>query len=159
MKAVVLNKPGGFDNIAVVDIPAPAPPAAGELRVRLGASSINYHDLGIITGRSAIEESRILLKDGAGIVESVGPHVEGYAVGDMVIGLSFPTWQKGPPMICDFSTSPGDGLDGFACEAVTLPHGSFHPCAGWLFAARGRYVAGCSSDRLAGINRKRLPPT
>jgi len=42
-------------------------------------------------------------------------------VGDAVVSCFFPDWEDGEPPIADFSRTPGDGLDGFAREAVVAP--------------------------------------
>ena len=44
MKAVTLKAPGGLDKLVYTDIPDAPPPKAGEITVRLRASSLNYHD-------------------------------------------------------------------------------------------------------------------
>jgi hypothetical protein len=48
MKVMQLAAPGGFEHLKLVDLPAPAAPAAGEIQVRIHASSLNYHDLGVV---------------------------------------------------------------------------------------------------------------
>jgi NADPH:quinone reductase-like Zn-dependent oxidoreductase len=37
------------------------------------------------------------------------------------VSCFFPFWENGPPAIGDFSTTPGDGVDGYAREVVVLP--------------------------------------
>lgn len=154
MKAMVLKKPGGVENLTMVDLPSPPPPGPGEISVRVGASTINNHDLGIITGRSTVTDGRILLKDGAGVVDAVGSGVTEFATGDMVMGLAFPTWQSGPPVIRDFSTSPGDGIDGFGCEIVTAPSSYFTavPAGYSLDEAATLPVAAVTSWRALVVN-------
>src|SRR6185312_3077832 len=66
-------------------------------------------------------DGRIPLADGAGTVEAVGEGVTEFAVGDAVVSTFFPAWLDGPPTIADFSTTPGDGADGYAREAVVRP--------------------------------------
>jgi NADPH:quinone reductase-like Zn-dependent oxidoreductase len=50
MKAWIVNKPGSLDNLQLVDLADPGAPAAGEIRVALHATSLNYHDLLVATG-------------------------------------------------------------------------------------------------------------
>lgn len=121
MKAVRLAAPGGLDRLSLVDTPEPPPPGPGEITVRVHASSLNYHDYGVVSGARPIGDGRIPMSDGAGVIEAVGAGVEGFAVGDHVVSCFFPTWQDGPAEVGDFSTVPGDGVDGFARERVTLP--------------------------------------
>jgi NADPH:quinone reductase-like Zn-dependent oxidoreductase len=61
------------------------------------------------------------MADGAGIVEAVGTGVDEFAVGDHVVSTFFPLWLDGPPPCGDFSTVPGDGVDGYARECVVRP--------------------------------------
>lgn len=125
MKAIRLRSPGGLDNLQSVDMEAPKDPAAGEIRVRLHASSLNYHDYGVASRPGWQADGRIPMSDGAGVVEAVGAGVSDLAVGDSVVSCFFPTWADGPATIADFATVPGDGVDGFAREAVTLPATAF----------------------------------
>ena len=124
MKAIKLRSPGGLGNLALVDLPDASEPAPGEIRVRLHASSLNYHDLGVVTRADWQADGRIPMSDGAGLVEAVGDGAE-FKPGDHVVSCFFPTWQDGPATLGDFRTVPGDGVDGYAREAVTGPATSF----------------------------------
>ncbi len=121
MKAMTLSKPGGLDCLHLVEIVEPPAPEAGEILVRLHASSLNYHDYGVVSGRKPIGEDRIPMSDGAGVVEAVGAGVTEFAVGDYVVSCFFPLWQDGRPTVADFSMTPGDGIDGYAREKVVCP--------------------------------------
>ena len=44
-----------------------------------------------------------------------------YAIGDSVVSLFFRSWLDGEPEVADFLKVPGDGIDGFAREEITLP--------------------------------------
>jgi NADPH:quinone reductase-like Zn-dependent oxidoreductase len=125
MKAVVVRSPGGLDRLEMVERPDPGPPGPGKIRVALHASSLNFHDLGVATGRMRATDGRVPLADGAGVVEAVGEGVTGFAPGDHVVSCFFPDWQDGPPTVADFSRTPGDGIDGFAQSYVTLPATAF----------------------------------
>jgi NADPH:quinone reductase-like Zn-dependent oxidoreductase len=125
MKAIQLRSPGGLDNLALVDLPEPGEPAPGEIRVRLHASSLNYHDLGVVTRPDWQADGRIPMSDGAGVVEATGAGVAEFKPGDHVVSCFFPTWQNGPATLGDFSTVPGDGVDGYAREAAIGPATSF----------------------------------
>lgn len=121
MKAVVLRQPAGLDHLELVDLNDPGAPGAGEIRVRIHASSLNFHDLGVVKGRLPTADGRIPMSDGAGIVEAIGEGVTEFSVGDSVVSCFFPQWLDGGPDIGDFSTTPGDGVDGYACEYVVRP--------------------------------------
>jgi NADPH:quinone reductase-like Zn-dependent oxidoreductase len=51
MKAVTLRKPPGIDSLDLVEREDPGAPGAGEIRVRVHASSLNYHDLAVVMGK------------------------------------------------------------------------------------------------------------
>lgn len=121
MKAVTLGAPGGLERLKLVEMPEPPPPGPGEIRVRLHASSVNYHDYAVVRGFLPSADGRIPMSDGAGVVEAVGPGAAEFSIGDRVVSGFFPLWQDGPPLIADFSKTPGDGLDGYAREVVVTP--------------------------------------
>ena len=125
MKIVHLRSPGGLANLQIVEGRDPSAPGPGEIRVRIHASSLNYHDLGVVTQEGWQADGRVPMSDGAGVVESVGPGVTEFRPGDVVVSCFFPTWQDGPPAVGSFATVPGDGVDGFAREIVTLPATAF----------------------------------
>jgi NADPH:quinone reductase-like Zn-dependent oxidoreductase len=125
MKAVHLRSPGGLDNLRITDDADPGAPGANAIRVRLHASSLNYHDLGVVTRDGWPADGRIPMSDGAGVVEAIGPGVTEFAVGDAVVSCFFPTWADGGATIGDFATVPGDGVDGYAREIVVAPVAAF----------------------------------
>jgi NADPH:quinone reductase-like Zn-dependent oxidoreductase len=127
MKAIKLAAPGGLDKLRVVELEDPGQPEAGEIRIRLHASSLNYHDYAVAAGMIPTEDGRIPMSDGAGVVEAVGDGVEGFAEGDSVVSCFFPFWQDGPAAVGDFKTVPGDGIDGYAREVVVRPASWFTP--------------------------------
>lgn len=93
--------------------------------MRIRASSLNYHDYAVVAGAMGPAEVRIPMADGAGEVIAVGRAVTEFAVGDRVVSTFFPNWQDGEPAEEGFSGTPGDGIDGFACEQVTKSVQSF----------------------------------
>ncbi|SDL81981.1 NADPH:quinone reductase [Franzmannia pantelleriensis] len=121
MKVVTLGSGGGLDQLQVVDREAPGEPGPGEIRVRIHASSLNFHDYAVVAGMIPTEDGRIPMSDGAGVVEAVGEGVEEFAVGDAVVSTFFPYWLDGPARVADFKATPGDGLDGYAREQVVRP--------------------------------------
>nr|WP_163502669.1 NAD(P)-dependent alcohol dehydrogenase [Halomonas socia] len=121
MKVVTLRSPGGLDQLQVVERDAPGEPGPGEIRVRVKASSLNFHDYGVVSGMIPADDGRIPMSDGAGVVEVVGDGVEEFSVGDAVVSTFFPHWLDGSARVADFKTTPGDGIDGYAREQVTRP--------------------------------------
>lgn len=125
MKAIQLQSPGGLDRLKLVELPDPAAPRAGEIQVRVHASSLNYHDLGVVLGKPGIADGLVPMADGAGVVTAAGSGVTEFQPGDHVVSCFFPTWQAGRALLADFVTVPGDGIDGFARELVNAPATSF----------------------------------
>ena len=121
MQAIQLQQPGGLDKLNVVDVAAPGEPGPVEIKVRLHASSLNFHDYAVVAGMIPTDDKRIPMSDGAGVVEAVGEGVEEFAVGDAVVSTFFPYWLEGPARVGDFTTTPGDGVDGYAREQVIRP--------------------------------------
>lgn len=134
-KAIWVQPGGGYDHVTVGQCEATAP-AAGEITVRLRASSLNYHDLLVVSGAAnAFETPRIPMADGAGEVVAIGDGVTEFATGDAVVSTFFPGWLDGPPNVKGFHTVPGDGIDGYAREMVTAPARAFtHAPYGWSHA-------------------------
>jgi NADPH:quinone reductase-like Zn-dependent oxidoreductase len=121
MRGITLQSPATVDTLRLQDLPDPGEPGAGEIRVRILASSLNFHDYLVVTGALPAAAGRIPLSDGAGVVEAVGPGVEEFKLGDKVVSCFFPTWQDGEPPVASFATTPGDGVDGYACEYAVRP--------------------------------------
>ena len=124
MKAIKLTAPGGLDKLALTEIEARAP-AAGEIQVAVKASSLNFHDYAVVTGLLPAADGRIPMSDGAGIVTAVGEGVEDFAEGDRVLSHFFPHWANGPATMASVTGVPGDHVDGFAAETVTMPGSAF----------------------------------
>lgn len=154
MRAVQAHPKAGLYGLQLVDLPDPGAPGPGEIRVRVHASSLNFHDLGVVTGRLSAADGRIPMADGAGVVEAVGDGVTEFATGDHVVSTFFPTWLDGGPTIADFSTTPGDGIDGYAREVVVVSATSFTRApAGWTHAkAATLTTAGLTAWRALVVN-------
>jgi NADPH:quinone reductase-like Zn-dependent oxidoreductase len=88
MQAIVLPEQGAQPTLT--ELPTPQP-AAGEVLVRVQASSVNGFDLSVAGGHVAgMIEHRypvVLGKDFAGTVEAVGEGVTAYQPGDAVFGV------------------------------------------------------------------------
>lgn len=131
MRAVKLASPGGLDNLELVEIEARAP-LAGEVQVEVKASSLNFHDYVVATGLLPTDDGRIPMSDAAGIVTAVGEGVDQFAVGDRVLSYFFPHWVDGGPNFDRIQGIPGDNVDGFAAQTVTMPAANFSPMPGNL---------------------------
>lgn len=124
MRAIRLRKPGGLERLELGEAELP-PVGRGELRVRLHASSLNYHDYFVVTGRGPTPDGRIPMSDGAGEVVAVGAGVTGFAPGDRVVSTFFPHWLGGEPTRESLSSVLGDSDDGYAREEVVAPATAF----------------------------------
>ena len=121
MKAIQSMHPAALESLMLVEMPDADPPDNGEITVRLRASSLNYHDYAVVKGRIPAADGRIPMSDGAGEVTAVGADVTDYKIGDSVVTTFFPYWLDGTPPTDAFTRVPGDGIDGYAREAVTAP--------------------------------------
>ncbi len=93
MRAVVYDRYGSPDVLHVEDVPVPDP-AAGQLRVRVAATSVNLSDWECLRGSPAYARLgglrrpalRTLGSDIAGVVDAVGEGVTAFRPGDEVYG-------------------------------------------------------------------------
>lgn len=87
MKALLLKQHGDVSDLVVVnDYPVPSP-KAGEVVIRVGASSFNYHDVFTVKGMPGIKVPLpvIIGLDMAGEIVELGEGVTGWSVGDRVL--------------------------------------------------------------------------
>lgn len=160
MKVVRYKAPGGIGSLCVRETDDPGLPGANEVRVRIHGSSLNGHDQNVVKGILPVEECRILMSDGAGIVEAIGAGVSEFAVGDRVVSTFFPDWERGDAPRAGFSRTPGDGLDGYAVEVVVRPVTFFtHMPRDWSFTeAATLTTAGLTAWRAVKIVQKLRKP-
>lgn len=93
MKAVVYDRYGPADVLRVEDVPVPVP-GAGEVRVKVAATSVNRSDWECLRGSPAYARvgglrspmRRTLGSDIAGVVDGVGQGVTRFRAGDQVYG-------------------------------------------------------------------------
>lgn len=85
MKAIVIVEFGGPEVLSLNEIETPSP-ADGQVLVRVKASGVNPVDTYIRSGIHAVKPKLPYTpgKDGAGVVEAVGPGVRRFAPGDRV---------------------------------------------------------------------------
>lgn len=121
MRAIRLRAPASLDNLISTDLADPGSPGPGEIRVRLAASSLNFHDYAVVAGLIPSADGRIPMSDGAGTVEAVGEGVTQFSPGDLVVSIFFPEWNDGAPPTSAFTGVPGDGIDGYARSVVVTP--------------------------------------
>lgn len=124
MKVAYVKNPAALTSLSIGERPDPTP-GAGEICVRVHASSLNFHDYAVVSGMLPVADGRIPMSDGAGVVAAVGAGVTRFAVGDKVMSTFFPNWAGGPVSGEHTRGVPGDHVDGFAAEYVALPATAF----------------------------------
>ncbi|MEK2492343.1 NADP-dependent oxidoreductase [Kitasatospora purpeofusca] len=90
MKAVTVPRFGGPEELRVTAVPDPTP-GPGQVRIRIYAAGVQPVDLAIREGRAPYGVELVPgLTPGnefAGVVDTLGPGVDGWAVGDEVLGF------------------------------------------------------------------------
>ena len=124
-----LGGPIGIDRL-VPEKEDPGRPGAGEVLVRVRASSLNFHDYLVVTGQiPSVVAGLVPLSDGAGEVVEVGPPpvdrridpTLNWEIGDKVLGTFFPRWHDGSPEPWKTSVVTGEQVDGYAREFAVVP--------------------------------------
>lgn len=127
MKALFFEEHGGIENLRFGERPAPEP-GPGEVRVRLRTAALNHLDLFVLGGMPGIPIGlpHIGGADGAGVVESAGPGVEGVETGAEVVfdpGLSCGACEycrAGEQSLCVRFGVLGEHCDGTFAEMVVV---------------------------------------
>ncbi|MEI6194240.1 MAG: NAD(P)-dependent alcohol dehydrogenase [Verrucomicrobiota bacterium] len=121
MKAWQLTASTGADALKLTQLPNPHP-GPGQVLVRVRATSLNYRDLMVATGRYGpdVPLPLIPLSDGAGEIAVVGEGVTRWKPGDRVAGTFFQGWQTGPITREVFATTLGGSINGMLAEYVVL---------------------------------------
>lgn len=110
-RAAILTAPHTPLEIADVEV---APPAPGELKVRIAASGVCHSDLSVQNGTLPLAPPIVLGHEGAGIVEEIGDGVDGFAPGDRVVISWVP--QCGECAMCSRA-------QGFLCDRAAATMG------------------------------------
>jgi NADPH:quinone reductase-like Zn-dependent oxidoreductase len=124
VKAVRIHEDGGPEVLRYEDAPDPE---AGprEVLVRLRASALNHLDVWVRKGLPSVPKPRILGADGAGVVESLGDGVDGFAPGQRVV--INPGVEHG-----DVIHVIGEHGDGTNAELIAVPVTNVYPLADGL---------------------------
>jgi NADPH2:quinone reductase len=88
-RAVMLTRPGGPEALQIVELPL-EPPGAGQLRVRIRAAGVGATDLIVLAGKYRFAPKIPLVPgyEAAGVVDAIGPGVDGFKVGQRVAALT-----------------------------------------------------------------------
>ena len=87
--AIRIHEQGGPENMKWEEVVVGAP-GPGELRIRHTAVGLNYIDTYHRSGLYKLPMPTVLGREGAGVVEAVGPNVTEFAVGDRVAYAASP---------------------------------------------------------------------
>jgi len=137
MRAVRIARFGGPAVLepAVVPVPVPGP---AEALVRLEVAGINYSDISWRTGRRGGRPPIVPGSEGAGVIEALGPGVEGFAAGDRVA-----YWNPALGAYAEYALCPAfrlvrlpDGMDFGTGAALMLQGMTAH------YLARSVYPVG-----------------
>jgi NADPH:quinone reductase-like Zn-dependent oxidoreductase len=122
MQAYRILPGDNIDGLRREDLPA-RQLAAGEVRIRVHAVSLNYRDLMVARGEYLVnlDEPIIPCSDGAGEVLAVGPGVTRWQQGDRVVASFFPYWMDGISTPEKTRHALGGDIDGMLAEEVILP--------------------------------------
>ncbi|MFY2822687.1 zinc-dependent alcohol dehydrogenase family protein [Ruegeria sp. MALMAid1280] len=103
----------------------PKPPASDEVRIAIGAASLNYRDLLVRKGQDSSALPKLApLSDGAGEIVEIGDDVSDWKVGDRVVVSFFPNWERGRFSPPDHGLALGGNHDGVAAEQITIGQGA-----------------------------------
>lgn len=126
MKVIVVEQPGGPEQMRLVEWPKPAP-GPGQALVRIAAAGVNFIDIYHRTGLYKVDPPITLGMEAAGVVEAVGDGVSEVAPGDRVAyAMSrgayaeyavVPAWMlvKLPPAL-DFNSAAAVMLQGMTAH-------------------------------------------
>ncbi len=121
MRAWEITSDGGVDALALNER-EPAEPSAGQVLVRIRASSVNYRDLATIEDPVSrkLPFPTIPNSDGAGEVLAVGNDVEHIKVGDPVASCFFQRWTAGGISPDAMASALGGAVPGVLGEEILL---------------------------------------
>lgn len=90
MRAALITELTGPDGIVVGELPDPEP-GPGMVRIRVESAGVNFPDLLMSRGLYQVRPPTPFPPGGevGGVIDAVGPDVEGFAVGDRVLGTTF----------------------------------------------------------------------
>lgn len=170
MRALVLPKLGGWEDLTVADVPAPEIRRPHDVRVRVHTAGINHLDLFILGGLPGITYTfpHIVGSDAAGVIESVGSAVTGWSVGDRV--MMNPGIGCNECALCAADQQPlcsryallGEHVPGTIGEYVVVPAGNLARVPGdmpWDQAAGFSLAALTSWRMMTGRARVRAGET
>ncbi len=143
MRAVCLHEHGGVDSLTLDENFADPVADEGHVVIRVGATSLNYHDVFTCQGMPGIKGPlpMIIGLDVAGTITEIGPGVDGWSVGDRVLvnpldpvepqnGLMGEMVHGGTAELCRVNArrliAMPDGVSFAQAAALPVAYGSAH---------------------------------
>ena len=125
---------GGLDRLEMVEVPEPLP-GPDQVRIRVQAAAFNRLDRFTLAGIRGvtIERPHVLGSDACGVVDALGPDVDGLSVGDAVLvdpGMSDGTCdvcRRGAQNFCRNFQILGEHTQGSAAPFLTMPRRNVYP--------------------------------
>jgi NADPH:quinone reductase-like Zn-dependent oxidoreductase len=126
LKAYQLQSGGGIGGLHRVERPS-RDLDANEIRVRIGAASLNYRDLSFARGQfyNPPVHPLVPLVDGCGKVLAIGSAVTRFRTGDRVITSYYPRWIDGPLSPTKTAISFGAQCDGTLAQELVAHEEAF----------------------------------
>ena len=88
--AITIAGPGGLDAMTLTELPS-VDPGPNQVRIRQSVSGVNFVDIYVRTGLYPLPPGQTVLGfEGAGVIEAIGPGVDGFAIGDRVAYVGHP---------------------------------------------------------------------
>lgn len=165
VRAIRFHRQGSPDVLQLDDVDS-EDPGPGEVRLAVRAAGVNHLDVWVRRELPRIPVPRIPGADAAGVIDAVGPGVQGLAIGDRVLidpGLSCGACRRcfeGDASLCERYRILGESCNGTYREQLVVPaRNCVAMPADWTFAqaaafplvaltawrmlvTRGRLVAG-----------------
>jgi len=83
MRAIQIHQTGGPEVLTLAEIPIPIP-GPGQVLIKIAATGVNFIEIYFREGRYKAPLPLIPGSEASGVVEQIGPGVEGFSVGDPV---------------------------------------------------------------------------
>jgi NADPH:quinone reductase-like Zn-dependent oxidoreductase len=166
MQAVRIAAHGGPEVLQLVELPAPQP-GPGEIMVEMKTVSLNHLDIWVRRGIPGVRYPLPLVPgcDGAGLVASLGPGVEGPAVGTRVAlqpGVSCGRCAEclsGQDNLCRHYGILGETRDGTNADSVVVPAANVMPLGPTLtFEAAAAFPLAFLTAWHMAVSRARIQP-
>jgi NADPH:quinone reductase-like Zn-dependent oxidoreductase len=110
----------GADNVRRVNSDEAAP-APGQVKIRIRASSLNFHDMATLVGLiPGIQYPTVPMSDGCGEIVAVGDGVSNFAKGERVLPAFYPQWRSGLPTRHNKRDILGETTDGCLQEFLLI---------------------------------------